>query len=201
MAVRDQSGRTMLSGILRDLIPWIVVWVLAAPGVMVAGGGIALLLTLLQINRARRKGEIVSVLHLGGAVFFAAYTAVALLLGPDGRQSLSDWSAAISTAGFALVVVVTVLVGRPFVEPYARASAPEGVWGMPEFRRMCSVLSLAWAAGIGAHAVVAVLIAALAPQLLLANIALFAVAVIAVLVFQRWYVARARETIRAAASA
>ena len=188
----------MLAGIARDLVPWIAVWVLAAPRVMVAGGIVALAITLLQIRRARRRGEIVSVLHLGGAAFFAAYTAVAILLGPDGRQSLSDWSAAISTAAFAIVVVITVLAGRPFVEPYARASAPERAWATPEFRRMCTVLSLAWAVGIGAHAVVAVVIAAVAPQLLLVNIALFAIAVIAVLLFQRWYVAQARERIRVA---
>ena len=194
----DSSPRSMLRGILRDLIPWIVVWVLAAPRMMVVGGVIALVITLLQLNRARRKGEIVSVLHIGGAVFFAAYTVVAILLGPDGRQSLSDWSAAISTAAFAVVVVITVLARRPFVEPYARASAPEQVWGLPEFRRMCDVLSLAWAVGIGAHAVVAVVIALVAPQLLLVNLALFVIAVVAVLAFQRWYVAQARERIRLA---
>ncbi len=188
----------MLSGITRDLVPWIVVWVLAAPSLIVVGGAIALIITALQLLRARRTGAIVSVLHVGGAVFFAGYTAAALLLSPDGRHALSDWSAAISTAAFALVVVITVVAGRPFVEPYARASAPEQVWSLPEFRRMCDVLSLAWAAGIGVHAVVAVVIAVVAPQLLLVNLALFAAAIAAVLLFQRWYVAQARERIRLA---
>lgn len=198
MAAPTSSHRPMPVGIVRDLVPWIVVWALAAPRLMVVGGLIALGITLLQILDARRRGEAINVLRIGGAVFFAAYVAVALALGPDGRQALSDWSAVISTAGFAVIVATTVVVGRPFVEPYARMSVPEGVWRTPEFRRICNVLSLAWAIGIGVHSAIAAVIALVAPRLLLVNVALFAIVVAAVLLFQRWYVARARERIRLA---
>lgn len=137
----------------------------------------------LLVLRDVRAGE-PKLLELGTLALFAGLAAWAAATG-------AGWSVLqvrlYVDSGLLAIVLLSLLLRRPFTLPYARQQAPREVWALPRFLRMNMVISAAWALALVAI-VAADLVMLLQPALPLAvGIAITAAALAAALRFTSWY--------------
>lgn len=137
----------------------------------------------LLVLRDLRAGE-PKLLEIGTLALFAGLAALAAATG-------ANWSVLqvrlYVDIGLLAIVLLSLLLRRPFTLPYARQRVPQEVWALPRFLRTNMVISGAWAlafATIGA----ADLLMLLRPDLPLAvGITITVVAMVAALRFTSWY--------------
>lgn len=122
--------------------PWLLFYVLVHPlGAAVAAAlaaAAALALGLPAICRGRPK-----ILDIGTVLFFAVF---ALVFALDPPPWLHDWMKAIADGGLALIVLVSLALGRPFTIQYAKETVPEEHWDSPLFYRVNLHITLIWLA-------------------------------------------------------
>ncbi len=96
----------------------------------------------------------VKVLEVGTVILFGALTAYAAIAG--GSMSVMAVRFCVDT-GLFLIVVISMVIGRPFTLQYAREERPKEMWTQPAFVRSNYVITGVWAAAfavmIGADAV------------------------------------------------
>lgn len=81
-------------------------------------------------------------LELGTLVLFCTLAAYAILGTP--AWSIMDVRLRVD-AGLLLIVLVSLIVRRPFTLQYAREQVAPGLWSSPEFRRTNDVITGVWA--------------------------------------------------------
>ncbi|MBV8988902.1 MAG: hypothetical protein JO372_10120 [Solirubrobacterales bacterium] len=158
-------------------VPWIIFWIVAGPRTWEVASGCALLASLLLIlldvgrpilERALTGSAGLSspsggrqpqkstpkMLDLGTSVFFLALVIIGFFVDRQSLIGLEKYSQAISSGALCLIVVLSIALGHPFTEQYARQGVPEAVWHTPLFRRTMVVMSSVWA---GIFAVMAIL--------------------------------------------
>lgn len=97
------------------------------------------------------KGRGLKILDVGSLVLFAALAAYEYLGGGDlSLFAVRFWT----DIGLFIIVLLSVLVGSPFSEQYARDTVDPQYWSRPEFHRKNMVISSFWA---GAFMVMAVI--------------------------------------------
>jgi hypothetical protein len=149
-----------------------------------AGAAVA---AALLIRDLAISGKTPKLLDIGATVLFGALALYAVMFDPD-------WSIIAVRlyvdCGLFLIVVFSLLAGRPFTIQYARETVPEKFWASPEFLHKNYVISSVWALAF------AVLIATEltllhAPQLP-PRIGIFVIvgAIVGALKFTGWYSAR-----------
>jgi hypothetical protein len=149
-----------------------------------AGAAVA---AALLIRDLASGGKAPKLLDIGAMVLFSALALYAIMFEPD-------WSIIAVRlyvdCGLFLIVVFSLLSGRPFTIQYARETVPEQFWASPEFLHKNYVISSVWALAF------AVLIATEltllhAPQLPpRIGISVIVGAIVAALKFTGWYSAR-----------
>ena len=91
-------------------------------------------------------GRSVKLLEIGTFLMFGGLTLLVLTLG-------EQWSIAgvrlRVDAGLLLIVLLTMVLGRPFSLQYARERVMPEHWGKPDFIRVNYVISAAWAVAFG----------------------------------------------------
>ena len=98
-------------------------------------------------------------------------------------------------AGLLLIVLVSMLVGRPFTLQYARDQVAPEFWGSPEFARINYVITAVWALAF-AVMVVAELALLYEPDLPpRVGIIAIVLALVGAIKFTGWYPERARKRI------
>ena len=106
-------------------VPWIVYWILVgnAPFLAAVLAGLGLAVVINVGSLVRRQPPMV--LEAGTAVVFAIFVIMALTL-PD--DFLERWLQALSNAALFAIVLISILVGKPFTLQYARKSTPREQW-------------------------------------------------------------------------
>lgn len=162
--------------ILRSLAPFILFAVLAPLSTQLAGAAAALVLTLVLLSIAWRRGSSADqlIIELSSLTFFAAYTVVCVLF-PHGDQG--RWTGAAIQLWLGITVIATLVLRKPFTLPIAKTRAPQQVWASAQFVRFNVVISSVWAASFLLSAVLlAVLVAAgHAPTLIVIAIMVLAI--------------------------
>jgi hypothetical protein len=150
-------------------VPWIIFWVVSGPRDWELGTGCALLASVVLllvgldpaplVNRAVQRSVGVGdgsprprvrlkapkILDLGTCAFFLVLVIIGAFADRHTLIGLERYSQAISSGALGLIVILSIAVGHPFTEQYARDSAPPEVWHTPVFRRMMLVMSSVWA--------------------------------------------------------
>jgi hypothetical protein len=144
--------------------PFLLFAVLEHVAGVMAGLMAAAALAGLFVLRDVRSGH-VKLLEVGTLVLFAGLAALAAATG--ARWSVLQVRLFIDS-GLLAIVLLSLLLGRPFTLPYARAQAPVEVWASPRFLRMNKVISAAWALAFAA------VVAADAAMLMLPSMPLWA---------------------------
>jgi hypothetical protein len=169
--------------IFLSFLPWIAF--LSLPGLVGVrwSATIAALLAVAMILRDQKRGRL-KVLDLKSAAFFVLFFAASFFI---AEESLTRWSGVAGSAAIFLIVLATLLTGRPFTTPYAKEMTPPDVWDSPLFKRANVVISSGWLVGFG-FALAAALAHAVGlvtdPTML---IAIQIAAVIGPILFQTWY--------------
>jgi hypothetical protein len=149
-------------GFVLGFVPWIVFSVVAqrldANGVAWSAT-IAVAMTVVALVAARRKHG-PTFLNLASLVLFGAIAVVGFAGGPGVDRWLFEWGRPLVGVVLGLLVLATASV-RPFTAEYARQSVPREHWGSPTFRRINTVLSAVWGAGILVIGLAAVAVTAL----------------------------------------
>ncbi|KRE08021.1 hypothetical protein ASE63_22100 [Bosea sp. Root381] len=87
------------------------------------------------------KGRSAKILEIGSLVLFAALAAFEYLSG--ARLSLVGAKFAVDL-GLLLIVVLSMIVGKPFTMQYAKDEVAPELWSSPEFLRKNYVISAVW---------------------------------------------------------
>jgi hypothetical protein len=150
-------------------VPWVVFWVVAGPRTWELGAVCALIASVVLLLVGIDAGPLIDrgiarsadaeafrtspvrftapkILDVGTAVFFLALVIAGAILNRQDLITLENYSQAISSGALALIVLLSVAVGHPFTEQYARAMVPPERWHTPLFRHMMVTMSSVWAA-------------------------------------------------------
>jgi hypothetical protein len=91
-------------------------------------------------------GHSVKLLEAGTLLLFGGLTLLQLLMGE--QWSIADVRLRVD-AGLLLIVLLTMVLGRPFSLQYARERGAPEYWEQPDFLRVNYVISAAWALAFG----------------------------------------------------
>jgi hypothetical protein len=127
---------------VRGFLPWIVFSVVSHFGWQWAALA-ALAIGVSMLVRDRRAGVTADaqILDFGTIVFFGLLSAVAFA---QPHSPLQTYASAVSSAWLALIAVVSMLAGRPFVLGVAKRSTPPEIWHTARFRHTSKVLTIVW---------------------------------------------------------
>ena len=134
--------------------PWIVYWVLVGNTPFLTAVLVPLLLSVLINGIALARHQPVMVLEAGTAVVFAVFVVMSLTLSDD---FLERWLQPLGNAGLFLIVLISILIGKPFTLQYARKSTPRELWDEPGFVYVCWLLAWVWAAAMGFMTIVSLI--------------------------------------------
>lgn len=137
--------------------PWIAFGIVGGHSGWTAGVLAGLAATVAVAIYSRRGGAGIDILTGGSVVFFAAMLALAPVL-PHTAQDY--YTQALSHGFMALLMWLSIVVGRPFTLPFAKRRAPQHVWNAPMFRRTNLIISALWAASFTLGTIVLLSIAA-----------------------------------------
>lgn len=156
---------------------------------LVAG---AVVSAALLLRDALAPGRRPKILEIGTLVLFGCLALYAIAAGPS-------WSVIqvrlCVDAGLLLIVLVSMLVGRPFTLQYARDQVAPEFWGSPEFVRINYVITAVWALAF-AVMVIAELALLYEPDLPpRVGIIAIVLALVGAIKFTGWYPERARKGI------
>jgi hypothetical protein len=105
---------------------------------LLAGAATSVLLLLRDWMGFHKKPKI---LEIGTAILFGGLAIYAILGGPI-------WSIVSvrlrGDAGLLLIVLTTLIVGKPFTLQYAREQVPQSLWDTPQFIRSNYVITGVW---------------------------------------------------------
>jgi hypothetical protein len=123
--------------------PWVLF--LLATRFTSLSGAIALGLVAALVVAARAIGH--HRLHLLDVASVLYFTGLGLALEIIHPVSVTYWSRYAQAGAHAfltLIVLGSVVIGRPFTESYARETTPKELWGTPQFRAVNRQISLVW---------------------------------------------------------
>jgi hypothetical protein len=147
-SVKQRAPAALSSAVafIVGFVPWIVYWILVgnAPflAAVIAGLGLAVVVNVGSLVRRQP----LMVLEAGTAVVFAIFVIMALTL-PD--DFLERWLQPLGNAGLFAIVLISILIGKPFTLQYARKSTPREQWDEPGFVYVCRLLAWLWAGTMG----------------------------------------------------
>ena len=133
-------------GILFGFAPWIVYWVLVGNVPLLVAALVALTIAVVGLVVGRAARIPARPLEIGAVGTFLVLTAATLLL---SRSLTERWALPLSVAGMLLVVLIGVLVGKPFVHEFVAAGQPPGVVDSDLFGQITSRLMWIWVAVFG----------------------------------------------------
>jgi hypothetical protein len=122
-----------MADIIWTLIPWMS-FIFATRFTNLWGGlavgGLVALVALARGVACHR----VHIINVASVTYFAGLAAVLAVVHPGDLGTWARYAPIGSHALVTLLVVGSVLIGRPFTESYAREKNPEAVWDTPGFR-------------------------------------------------------------------
>ena len=154
---------------------------------LIAGAIVALLLLLRDLFIVKHAPKI---LDVGTTILFCGLSLYSLVAKPE-------WSV-ISVrlcvdSGLLLIVLISLLVGRPFTLQYAREHVAPAFWDSSDFRKTNFVISGAWAVAFAVMVLteLVLLYSPNAPRR--AGVLMIVLAVVGAIKFTGWYTERARN--------
>ena len=166
---------------LKTFLPWIAYGVGSAVVDWRVGLAAGLVGGVVLLATARQEIDLIS----GATVAFMAVLLPVAILWP--QSAVADAMPAVCLAFLGVVAGVSVLLGRPFTETYARRETPSELWATDIFRQANRTITTGWALSfLATAAVVAVLLVA-APDQTVARYVVQVAGFVAAARFTTWY--------------
>ena len=126
--------------LLLSFAPWIVFWILVSNDSFVEsawlGFAIAFLLNIKSIVQRTAK-----ILNLGSTIYFFLLAVAATLV---HVSYLERYAYMTGNLALTLIVLISILIGKPFTLQYAREQVEKELWDNPGFYRTNLVISWGW---------------------------------------------------------
>ena len=139
-----------MKNLIWSFSPWVAFLVGVRFGSVYWGAGIGLAVALVVLARAISRHSM-HLFDVVGAAYFAGFLAVLAAVHPSDVATWGRYAQAVAHGSLTVIVFGSILIGRPFTEPYAREQAPRQVWDTKPFhelnRRISSVFGLAFLVG------------------------------------------------------
>ena len=133
-------------GLLVGFAPWIVYWVLVGnvPFLLALLVSLSLAVGAMFVGRVKKLPGLTFEIGTLGTFFFLTVLTLTV-----SKSFLERWLAPLSYAGIFAVVLVGVLIGKPFVREFANIVQPAEVTNTDLYLRITTVLTWIWVAAYG----------------------------------------------------
>lgn len=130
-------------GLLIGFAPWIVYWVLVANAPFLVAVLVALVLAIIGLAVGRTRKMPGFTFEIGSV---GTFLLLAILTLTVSRSFMEQWLAPLSYVGIFTVVLVGVLIGKPFIREFAELTSPAEVVNTPVYLRITALLTWIWVA-------------------------------------------------------
>ena len=130
-----------MSGVLVGFGPWILFWILNSNNTFEEAAVAGLVASAVVTIWTIAQGSTVKLLEIGSLAWFGVLTVMAFTA---EEVFFADWSYVLSNSALALIVLASILAGRPFTRQYAKETVPEQYWDSPVFLKSTLVISWVW---------------------------------------------------------
>jgi hypothetical protein len=132
-----------MKNLIWSFSPWVAFLLGIRIGGVYWGAGIGLAVALVVLVRAiARKGvhmfDVIGVIYFGGLLLLLA------AIHPSDIALWGRYAQAVAHGSLTLIVFGSILIGKPFTEPYAREQVPEHVWRTSRFHEFNRRISAMW---------------------------------------------------------
>lgn len=141
-------------GFFAGFAPWIVYWILSGNVPFTTAILVALGLSVLINVLALVEHKPLMVLEVGNTV---AFVGLALLGAIGGDAFVARWIQPLGNAALLAIMVVSVLIKKPFTLQYAKASTPPDLWDSPGFLYVNNLITWVWIAAMGVMTLMALI--------------------------------------------
>lgn len=121
--------------------PWILYWILDSNDTHEEAAVAALVASVVILVWGLTQSRNVKILEVGSVLWFAVLSVMSLTA---EAKFFADWAYMLSNAALAVIVLISILAGRPFARQYARDTVPEEYWNSDLFLQSTLVISWAW---------------------------------------------------------
>ena len=140
-STKGGAGATI--GFLIGFAPWILYWILTGAVSFRIAISVALGVSVLSnlVSLARHRTPMI--LEIGTTV---AFVVLAIIGFTTDDVFIGRWIQPIGNAAFLAIMVVSVVIKRPFTLQYAQESTPPELWGTPGFIYVNQAITYVWIA-------------------------------------------------------
>lgn len=133
-------------GLLVGFAPWIVYWVLVGnvPFLLALLVSLSLAVGAMIVGRTKKLPGLTFEIGTLGTFFF-----LTILTLTASKSFLERWLAPLSYAGIFAVVLIGVLIGKPFIREFANIVRPAEMTNTDLYLRITTVLTWIWVAAYG----------------------------------------------------
>lgn len=131
--------------ILSGFAPWIVYWVLVGNVPFTAAVLVALAVAVGALVVSRRRRSPGGAFEIGSVAAFLVLAAVTFTA---SESFMERWFQPLSSASILLVVLIGVVVGKPFAREFAETDQPKEVLNSDLFERITTLVTWIWVAAL-----------------------------------------------------
>ena len=132
---------------MTDLIwsfsPWVAFLLGVRIGNVYWGAGIGVVVAAVVLIRAISRHR-VHLFDVVGVVYFGGMLVLLAAVRPGDIDTWGRYAQAVAHGSLTILVFGSILINRPFTEPYAREQVPESHWNDPDFRAVNRKISAVW---------------------------------------------------------
>jgi len=132
---------------MTDLIwsfsPWVAFLLGVRIGNVYWGAGIGVVVAAVVLMRAVSHHR-VHLFDVVGVVYFGGMLVLLAAVRPGDIDTWGRYAQGVAHGSLTILVFGSILINRPFTEPYAREQVPESHWNDPDFRAVNRKISAVW---------------------------------------------------------
>jgi hypothetical protein len=132
-----------MTELIWSFAPWAAFLLVVRFGNVYWGAGVAAVAAIIVLARAlsRHKAHLFDYV---GVIYFVGMLLLLAVIQPGDISTWGRYAQAVAHGSLTLIVFLSVLIGRPFTESYARDQTPREVWNSAHFRAFNRKISLLW---------------------------------------------------------
>lgn len=177
-------------GMVLTSLPWLAFWVLLSRGRLFTAIIVALLAAAVAVVAEKLSGRSSKILQTGTLAVFVVFAAAVTFA---DRAWLGHWIRLMSNGALTVVVLISILIRKPFTLQYARESVPKELWASPEFLHANYVITWVWFAAFVANTAASGLDHLIPSINVLVNWVISICPLLAAIKFTTWYSKKAVE--------
>ena len=132
-----------MKNLIWSFSPWAAFLLGVRIGGVYWGAGIGLVIALVVLARALKRHS-THMFDVIGVIYFGGLLTLLAAIHPGDIALWGRYAQAVAHGSLTLIVFGSILIGKPFTEPYAREQAPERVWNSARFHELNRRLSTVW---------------------------------------------------------